>query len=209
LYKVLDIFPEFIKKDYKLYIIKKLIILFKEHSELYSLITPRKIQFKKDNLIEFLLLLKKQPLEIIGLIESQVINPSILLNCINDGRYSNLFEHAKKVHEERLKKDILREKCDLGVFSSYCKELTLSSELQQEGLNMRHCVSGYAEKVKRNECRIFHINHNDNHSTLELISVNNLLQIKQHKAKYNEIPKKGNKTIATLLINYLNLYHKF
>jgi hypothetical protein len=207
--KVFDLFmPSLIKKDYKQNVIKNLIVLFKQHQELHSLFSLHKNQIKKDNLIAFLILLRNQPIELIGLIESNIINPTILINCINDSKFDHLFHHAKKIHDERIKKDILREKIDLGVFNIYCKELTLSSELSAEGSVMRHCVAGYAEKVKRKEARIFHINYKENHSTLELSMTNNSLQIKQHKAKHNEIPNKKNKDIAILFVNYLNLYHK-
>jgi hypothetical protein len=53
-------------------------------------------------------------------------------------------------------------------FSSYITEITTESKLLEEGSNMKHCVGGYGQKVKDGECRIFHIDHNGVHSTLEI-----------------------------------------
>jgi hypothetical protein len=97
-------------------------------------------------------------------------------------------------------------------FSGYTI-LKTNKELLAEGINMKHCVGTYIEKVNKGLCGIYHI---DNH-TLELgNNSNNGLIINQFKGKFNSNPPeelfnkvnktllKFNKTINKNLINNNN-----
>lgn len=77
-------------------------------------------------------------------------------------------KEAEKIFLENLAKNFLVTPLHIAPFSKYVKEITQADKLFQEAKRMNHCVSGFTDKIKRQECRIFHIEINGNHSTLEL-----------------------------------------
>lgn len=89
--------------------------------------------------------------------------------------------------------------------SSVIKELTSSVDLEIEGEDMNHCVGGYANTIK-STLRIFHININNNHSTLEM-SLNASWKIIQHRGRSNTTPNKLNDDFALSFLKELNERH--
>jgi hypothetical protein len=97
----------------------------------------------------------------------------------------------------------------LNVSIKGVRELINSFELSQEGIKMSHCVSGYADKIKTGECRIFSIETEAGFSTIEIqqkiVNDNEKFWFgAQHRTKYNKIPNKLNRLLAVSLLNQLN-----
>lgn len=116
----------------------------------------------------------------------------------------------------RAKNNKLREKENLGYFNKFIKELTTRDELDDEGHGMKHCVGGYAERVKGGTCRIFHLQFSDKEkSTLELragylgwlegtkIDVIHY-EINQNQGPCNQRPSEQLNRLAKMFVKFLN-----
>lgn len=77
-------------------------------------------------------------------------------------------KEAEKIFLENLAKNFLVKPLNISPFAKYVKEITQADKLFQEAKRMNHCVSGFTDKIKRQESKIFHIEINGHHSTLEL-----------------------------------------
>lgn len=64
-------------------------------------------------------------------------------------------------------------------------QLRTKEDFETEGMEMHHCVSGYFHSAYRGNIAIFHIQHGENHATLEVDSTYNRRQL---QAKYNRTP---------------------
>lgn len=78
-------------------------------------------------------------------------------------------EVMEEWHEINREKNTLRPTLPLGPFKSKVKEITLATDLENEGKRMSHCVGGYSEKVRSRHCRIFHLEHKGEKATLEVL----------------------------------------
>lgn len=77
-------------------------------------------------------------------------------------------EECNKLFLKNLAQNFLAHPLKIEPFKKYVKELTQSDQLVLEGKKMNHCVAGFASNVKNGTSRIFHIEVNGKHSTLEL-----------------------------------------
>lgn len=116
-------------------------------------------------------------------------------------------------------------------FKGYVKEIFLLNDLINEGNRMHHCCGGYANEIKNQRCRIFHLKIGNSHSTLEvnwktmpLVPIKSSLKkktspsqrinfnkkteyfIKQNKSYANQVPSKSLQILSKMLIKYLNNY---
>lgn len=136
-----------------------------------------------------------------------------------DIRLKEILKFLDEVYEKNKEKNVLKKKTSLNCYDKWVKELTLATELEKESEKMRHCVRGYSDKVRRGDCRIFHLKTNQDESTLEL-AVNLTLSkngrilkhdytIAQHKAFSNRQPYGTNLKLAALFVRHLNLTQGF
>lgn len=131
--------------------------------------------------LEFIQYTKGQTLTYIGMIETmgaELFDPSIRTTnsvrskafgqVLKNKNYDEINALLSEFYKEDLVKNILIEPLHIGPFAMMVEEVCTVPRIKEEGLNMRHCVAGYSEKVRRKECRIFHIEVDGHKSTLEV-----------------------------------------
>lgn len=256
---VLTYNPKILKQDFSTNQLIKVEEFFKSHQEFLQSIAYIMLLNKKtvNEVLDVFAELKNWDLTYFGILESSGIyvhnvnkngEPEISLrsgtmadakrytSMILNNQVKDLEKEIEQIYLKQLEKNRLvpKEKMlKINPFSKWVKEIVQLDHLHLEGQNMNHCVGGYANKIKDNQCRIFHICVNGKHSTLEIgmaqkpfISshkkhgwsdeskkIFNSFKAKptktkfsnlQHRGKYNSNPDKTNEKVAQLLIRYLN-----
>lgn len=178
---------------------------FEEHREFISklgrLTFNQQLQFRQD-LLE---LAKEEGLHIIGLAES-------LEDLVIDGRL-NLTELKKNIEDNRKEMESMLNTPlpEILFIDFFVKELLCKRDLLDEGVEMKHCVGGYASSVESGYCRIFSIidkKNPKNRSTLDIRpnEENDLVKfsIFQHRSHTNNDPNPRNVSVGKELVEKLN-----
>jgi hypothetical protein len=150
-------------------------------------------------------IIKEDNVAIVGVLENKIYEGNPIFSQNRETIYKYLVNEFIKIQKD----DFLIKPLLIGIYSKYCSELYLNSQLVKEGLDLRHCVGGYGSRVREGLSRIFDIKLNDQRSTVEfdVNQINKFLikyTIRQHKSSFNREPSKQHKSLAKLLCNKLN-----
>jgi hypothetical protein len=172
-----------LKADFSIKMLDHLQDFLKNHdsfSEGLALSFIVNLNFSIQETLDFFRFCKNLPRETLGEIESRI--PQLLrelsgkANANDDDSlvvflrlkdYKGMLKFLDENKFKRISKDFLIKPLLLP-FTKNISEITTESGLMAEGSTMKHCVGGFGNKVKRSECRIFHIESKGSLSTLEI-----------------------------------------
>lgn len=243
---------ELLKESFSIPKLRSLKPLLETHRELTSVtFTLLTLNYKISEIINFYLMISKLDLASLGLFESVVYQPrrndfwgnqntaenprfSLLYQLFEEKKWRSVPALIEKWKAEDRNKHHLTDPVFIGPFNKWVKEICDALTLTAEGKDMNHCVGGYGNAIKSGRSRIFHLNVNGNHSTIELSFAKTIhprkkipqkfwtaqkqgiqekrsedqnkyeFKINQHKARFNKTPHKSNLIMGYRLVNYLN-----